>query len=71
MVEDRGQDVVLVVDEEDEDDNGEIGEPALLPFSQLIFEDDGHWKSDWRVAGEPDVTIVLHGDVTEDDNCFW
>ncbi len=39
-----GQDI----DDEDEDDNGEIGEPALLPFSQFEY-------------GRAD-TIVLFGD---------
>jgi len=45
MVVERGQNVVLVEDDEDENDKGEIGEPALLPFSQFVFEDDRHWAS--------------------------
>ena len=38
MFVERGQDVALVIDDEDEDD-GEMGEPpALLPFSQLLLD---------------------------------
>jgi hypothetical protein len=70
MVVERGQNVVLVEDDDDENDKGEIGEPALLPFSQLVFEDDEYWASGCRSNVEPDVTIVLLGDVTVDDNCF-
>jgi hypothetical protein len=51
----------------DEDDKGEIGEPALLPISQFVCDDDGYWTSNWRVDAEPDGIIVLLGDV----DCFW
>jgi hypothetical protein len=58
------------MDDEDEDDKGERGEPALLPISQLVVDDE-RWISSWRFEDEPGVRLVLLGDVTEDDNCFW
>jgi hypothetical protein len=40
MIAERGHDVVLAMDDEDEDDKGERGEPALLPISQLVVDDE-------------------------------
>lgn len=59
------QDVVLTIDE-DEDDDGDTGEPpALLPFSQLVFDDisvdDGRRASPERLDDEP---VELLGDRT-------
>jgi hypothetical protein len=78
MFVERGQDVVLAIDEDDDDD-GDIGEPpALLPFSQLVFDDnnvdDGRRTSPGRFDDEPVDRVELVGDITfgsvEDDNCF-
>lgn len=47
-----GHDVVLAIDD-DEDEDGETGEPpALLPFSQL-FDVDGRRTSAERLLVEP------------------
>jgi hypothetical protein len=78
MFVERGQDVVLAMDD-DEDDDGEIGEPpALLPFSQFVFDDinvdDGRRTSPGRFDDEPVDNVELLGDITfgriDDGNCF-
>ncbi len=73
MFVERGHDVVLVIDDDD-DDEGDTGEPpALLPFSQFVF-DDGRRTSPGRFDDEPVDNVELLGDITfgkiEDDNCF-
>jgi hypothetical protein len=79
MFVERGQDVVLAIDD-DEDDDGETGEPpALLPFSQFIFDDinvdDGRrTTSPGRFNDEPVDNVELLGDIIfgriVDDICF-
>jgi hypothetical protein len=78
MFVERGQDVLLVMDEEEEDD-GETGEPpALLPFSQFVVDDinvdDGRRTSPGRFDDEPVDNVELLGDITfgriDDGNCF-
>jgi hypothetical protein len=59
MFVESGQDVMLAVDDDDDDDDGDSGEPpALLPFSQFVFDaikfDDGRRTS----AGRFDVELV-------------
>lgn len=74
----RGQDVPLMMDDDDEDD-GETGEPpALLPFSQLLFGasnvDDGRRTSAGRFNDEPAASVELLGEMTlgrtADEICF-
>jgi hypothetical protein len=78
MFVERGQDVVLAMDDDDEED-GDTGEPpALLPFSQFVFDDinvdDGRRTSPGRFDDEPVDKVELLGDIifgrVEDDNCF-
>ena len=62
-----GQDVVLPIDDDD-DEVGEAGEPpALLPFSQFVFDDikvdDGHRTSPERFDDEPVDDTELLGDI--------
>jgi hypothetical protein len=72
MLVETGQDVVLATDDDDEGESGERGEPALLPFSQLVLEDIN--VDDGRFDNGPIVGLVLLGDrilgVVEDGNCF-
>jgi hypothetical protein len=78
MFVERGQDVVLAMDDDDDED-GDTGEPpALLPFSQFVFDDinvdDGRRTSPGRFDDEPVDKVELLGDIifgrVEDDNCF-
>jgi hypothetical protein len=71
----RGKDAVLAKEEDDEDERGEMGEPALLPFSQLLEldgrkVDEGRLIRDRRFDDEPDIGLVLLGDVTDDESCL-
>ena len=68
MFVERGQDVVLPMDDEDEDE-GETGEPpALLPFSHFEFAgtrvDDGRRTSPGRLEDEPVDKAELLGEMT-------
>ena len=78
MFVERGQDVLLVMDDEDEDE-GETGEPpALLPFSQVLVGainvDDGRRTSAGRFDDEPAARVELLGEMTlgrtADEICF-
>ncbi len=67
MLVERGQDVILVMEDEEEED-GDTGEPpALLPFSQLLFDDnnadDGRRTSPERFDDEPVDIVELVGDM--------
>jgi len=73
MFVERGQDVVLATDEDDEEE-GDTGEPpALLPFSQLVF-DDGRRTSPGRFVAEPVERVEFVGEIIvgrmAEDNCF-
>lgn len=57
MLLESGQDVVLAIEEEDEDE-GDTGEPpALLPFSQFVFV-DGRRTSPGRFDDDEPVDNV-------------
>jgi hypothetical protein len=65
--------------DDDDDEDGDTGEPpALLPFSQFVFDDinvdDGRRTSPGRFDDEPVDKVELLGDIifgrVEDDNCF-
>jgi hypothetical protein len=67
MFVESGQDVVLPIDE-DEDDEGETGEPpALLPFSQFVVDDnnvdDGRRTRPGRFDDEPVDKVEFVGDI--------
>lgn len=73
-----GQDVELIIDDEDDDD-GDIGEPpATLPFSQLLaaanIVEDGRRVIAVRFDDEPVDKFELVGDITVvmfvDEICF-
>jgi hypothetical protein len=67
MFVERGQDVILAMDDDDDED-GDTGEPpALLPFSQLVFDDnnadDGRRTSPERFDDEPVDIVEFVGDI--------
>jgi hypothetical protein len=79
MFVERDQDVILAMDDDDDED-GDTGEPpALLPFSQLVLDDnnadDGRRTSPERFDDEPVDRVEIVGDIIfgrmEEGNCFW